>query len=73
MLMDALQRRAGKYVMIAMEVSFLGLWFSAMDSCSSYITEWLGIIPLQITTAASVVGFHANTPSSAVKDMTLQT
>ena len=73
MLMDALQRRAGKYVMVTMEVSFLGLWYSAMDSCSSYITDWLGIIPLQIATTASVVGFDANIPLYTVKDLTLQT
>ena len=31
------------------------MWFSAMDTCPAYFTEWLGLIPLQVATCAAVV------------------
>ena len=37
------------------QAAFLSLWFSALDTCTSYFTDWLGIMPMQVATTAAVV------------------
>ena len=40
---------------VLLQCTFLGMWFSAMDTCPAYFTEWLGLVPLQVVTCAAVV------------------
>ena len=41
--------------LLGLQAAFLSLWFSALDTCTSYFTDWLGIMPLQVSTTAAVV------------------
>ena len=48
-------KQAPALISMLLQIAFYGMWFSATDTCSAYITEWLGLLPLQVVTCGAMV------------------